>query len=159
MALSILALLSVASGCDDHHDTSFTSTGTTNPVSAVTRAAQLLDALAAGDSAKFFDKRYVAFFADGAALFIGTRADTAIGYYCNPLGSAWLGGSNDFGQLQLVAPNGVGFVGANVAGRTAGRLSGTKTHDGDVTLVDAADTVLERRGTIGRISGPLGSCQ
>jgi len=92
-------------------------------------------------------------------LFIGTRSDTAIAYYCDAAGSAWLGGSNDFGQLQLVASSGVGFVGGVVAGRVEGRLSGTKAHDGAVALAATTDTVLERNGASGRITGPRGSCQ
>lgn len=156
-ALVAVAVMSMASACEPEPVVEPVST--TNPVPAATRAAQLLDQLDEGDPAKIFDRRFVAHLDGGAAFFIGIRADTAIAFYCDPLGSAWLGGSHDFGQLQLVASNGVGFVGGIIAGKVEGRLSGTKARVGDVKLAETTDTIAERVGTAGRIVGPRGTCK
>jgi hypothetical protein len=121
-------------------------TTTTNPIPQEVRGAALLDTLAAKGDAGLFDHRYVAVLGGGAAvLFVGTKDDLAIAYFCDPAsGSAWMKGSSEYSQIQAVGADGSSFQGGVVAGKLSGSLDRTPSNAGDVALTEDAHADLTR---------------
>jgi hypothetical protein len=140
-----VVFVTAGSGCDDPGDTKPDPPGTTNPIPAKVRAETLLDDLSQGKGVKL-DHEYAS-----SQLVLGTKGDTAIAYYCDPkTGLIWLGGSNDVNQLQLVAPNGAGFVGSIIGSTAQGKISGTNAFDGNVTLPATNNATIEQVAASGK---------
>jgi hypothetical protein len=55
-----------------------------------------------------------------------------------------MSGSNDHGQLQLVAPNAAGFIGGTIGRTIEGTVSGTNAFDGDLTLTQTNTATLQK---------------